>query len=355
MSNQAVKTNGLLSKDEISKELKPLSSNGFVAFFQKIWRAWLATWYNFADNHPKASGWIYKLALFFLFSNGVTILQLLIMVFLPYAFKGIWDTPFVWPAIALPWVDAAGNPLNYAIFNEPVIFKQIVDGITKTLQGSTTAEIEALAATANTTLSAGGLGNFLAFEIAVFCAQCINLPLQRNITFKSKGNIYMQAAWYFIGWVGISIGVNALWGIMNPLMLWWNWNDFVIVLVKTVVTGGVSMVIFFPIFLLIFPDLNKVSKTAQAKLEKAKANGADSAKVAALEVNAQAAAKKANIDALEKEASKTATVANAKAIAYMAAANSGSANIEVYQQAASVAIAAKHTAANAYLDAKAAN
>lgn len=346
--DQAVKSNGLLSKEEISRELKPLSNNAFLAFFQKLWRSWLAVWYNYADKHPKASGWIYKLALFFIFSNGVTILQLLIMLFLPYAFKGIWDVSFVWPAIALPWKDAAGVALNYAIFNEPVQF--LIDG--SIVMASNAKEVAAYIAQ-GLSPEVGGLGNFLSFEIAVFCAQCINLPLQRNITFKSKGNIYMQAAWYFIGWVGISVGVNALWGIMNPLMLSWSWNKVAIDLIKTVVTGGVSMAIFFPIFLIIFPDSAKVAKSAAAKAEKAKASGADSAKVADLEAKAAKAAKTAELDRLEKEAAKTATQANARAIAYVAAVNAGSVNAEQYQQVATEAIAVKHAAAEAYQAAKA--
>src|SRR5699024_12034369 len=47
-----------------------------------------------------------------------------------------------------------------------------------------------------------------------FLAQCINFPLQRNITFKSKGNPVYQAMWYFIAWVAISLicnGFNNLW------------------------------------------------------------------------------------------------------------------------------------------------
>ena len=31
----------------------------------------------------------------------------------------------------------------------------------------------------------GGLGYFISYEVGSFLAQCINFPLQRNITFKS--------------------------------------------------------------------------------------------------------------------------------------------------------------------------
>ena len=60
---------------------------------------------------------------------------------------------------------------------------------------------------------------------------------------------------YFIGWIGVSIFTNALWGIANPLLLSWQVNEVLISLLKTILTGGVSMVIFFFIFLIIFPNL----------------------------------------------------------------------------------------------------
>jgi len=49
-----------------------------------------------------------------------------------------------------------------------------------------------------TVLIGGGLGYFLSYELGTFLAQCINFPLQRNITFHSKGKISWQIFWYFI-------------------------------------------------------------------------------------------------------------------------------------------------------------
>ena len=59
----------------------------------------------------------------------------------------------------------------------------------------------------------GGLGYFLSYEIGSFLAQCINFPLQRNITFKSHGNILYQAIWYLIAWVLISLFCNGINGL----------------------------------------------------------------------------------------------------------------------------------------------
>lgn len=175
-------------------EIKPYSNNKLVAFGQRIARWWLAHWYSFSDKHPKFASLLYKISFFFIFSMAVTLWQFLIMVFLPYAFQGIWNVSFCFPRIPLGLKDALGNDLYFGIFNEPV---QIMVGDTLS-QAYTSSDVNALLAQGGV-LKAGGLGNFIAFEIAVFTAQCINFPLQRNITYKSKGNPYFQAFMYFVG------------------------------------------------------------------------------------------------------------------------------------------------------------
>ncbi|HBM70923.1 MAG TPA: hypothetical protein DD377_06265 [Firmicutes bacterium] len=231
-------------------EIKPYSNNFFIKAFQKIYRYYLGTWYGFNDKHPKLGNLLYKIGFFFLFSMAVTVIQFLIMLFLPYAFSSIWDIPFCFPRVNLGLKDASGNDLFFGIFNEPV--QILLNG--KLIQAYTCFDVNHLLSDGGV-IKAGGLGNFIAFEIAVFLAQCINFPLQRNITYKSKGNPFFQAFMYFIGWIGVSIFTNALWGIANPLLLSWQVNEVLISLLKTILTGGVSMVIFFFIFLIIFPNL----------------------------------------------------------------------------------------------------
>jgi hypothetical protein len=207
-----------------------------LGFYQGI-RKW---WNKFSHLHPVASHWIYQIVFFLVFSNGVTIWQFLVMLFLPYAFASLSNVEFIWPQVSYTWFD--GATLTWGIFNEPIKYAE--DGIT--------------------VIVGGGLGNFIAFEIAVFTAQCINFPLQRNITFRSNGNPWWQGLWYFIGWVLISIGVNALWGFVGPVAdhyLVDVWHLFInqeackwlTDLLKTFITGGISMVIFFFIFKIIFP------------------------------------------------------------------------------------------------------
>lgn len=106
---------------------------------------------------------------------------------------------------------------------------------------------------AGNVLIGGGLGYFISYELGSFLAQCINFPLQRNITFKSHGNPVYQAIWYFIAWVVISLicnGFNNLWMPVASAYV----APAVYNLLVTIITGGVSMVIFFFVFKIIFPE-----------------------------------------------------------------------------------------------------
>ena len=264
---------------DLEKQLKPLSKNAFLAFFQKIWRWWLGVWYNFAEKHEKLANIIYMVFFFIVFSEGVTIWQYIVMTFLPYAFAGLNNGPWGWPNVP---VSVAGNQ-PYMIFGD-----------------------------------VQGLGYFIAFELAVFTAQCINFPLQRNITYRSHGNPWYQAMWYFIGWVLVSIFVNAIWGICNVFFVHWGWPDAVTGLIKTVLTGGVSMVIFFFIFLVIFPNNNKVAAKKNAKLEKLVAANAPAEKVEAARAAYEKAQAAADLSNAEKEAFTATSQVNSKVMKYFA-------------------------------------
>lgn len=102
----------------------------------------------------------------------------------------------------------------------------------------------------------GGMGYFISYEVGSFLAQCINFPLQRNITFKSHGNPIYQAVWYFIAWIVISLicnGFNNLWMPIASAYV----APAIYNLLVTFITGGVSMVIFFFVFKIIFPEGEK--------------------------------------------------------------------------------------------------
>ena len=214
-----------------------LKASGFIDFF-------VVQWNKLSIYHPQISKLLYEIFFFLVFSNGVTIWQFLVMQFLPYAFADLASVEFIWPQIEL-WSWGDGTSMVWGLFNEPI--KYVTDPITGEFVLNDLGE---KIISAN-----GGLGNFIAFEIAVFTAQCINFPLQRNITFKSDGNPVIQAIWYFIGWVAISILVNAVWGFIGPVFEKLITADPVINnLLKTFVTGGLSMFVFFFIFKIIFPE-----------------------------------------------------------------------------------------------------
>lgn len=297
----------VLAAEEISKQIKPLSQNAFAAFFQRIWRAWLSVWYGFSDKHPKGSKLIYQIVLFVLFSQGVTIFQFLLFLFLPQLFgQGLAEVDWLLPRVLMGSKD--GVDYFFSILGKPLAYKDgaIVIG--------------------------GGLGYFLAFLIATFLAQCINFPLQRNITFRSHGNVAWQLMWYFIGWILIQPFcdmIGSVWKGLVGLYLG-NWPVFVMTLLDTIIMGGISMLIFFFVFLIIFPDYNAVEKRACAKVEKLKAANAGPEKIAAAEAALAEAELKASVSNTEKAMAKTKTQANAKAIAYFATEK----NLEKSKQAA---------------------
>lgn len=275
--------------EDLQKQVKPLSQNGFVRFWQKIWRWWLGVWYGFADKHPKGSSLLYKIFFLIVFSEGVTIWQFIVMTFLPYAFTGLFpQVPVGFPRVVLDF--ASNNGAEFVIFGDT-----------------------------------NGWGYFIAFEIAVFTAQCINFPLQRNITYRSHGNPWIQALWYFIGWVLVSVFTNAAWGFCNVFFTHWGWYlpgseglATIAGLIKTVLTGGVSIVIFFFIFLVIFPDNNKMAKKSKAKYEKLVAANAPTEKIVKAENKMKLWEDKATKSNAEGEYFKAKSQVNAAVMKYNA-------------------------------------
>lgn len=175
-------------------------------------------WEGFAQKHPGAAKWVREGGLFFLFSNAVTIWQYILLQFLPNLFSQYANIGWGWPGIEL------------TLFGQTFTWNVIGYGVAE-----------------------GGLAYLISFLIATFTAQCINFPLQRNITFRSKGNIPWQIMWYFIAWVIITFivnSINCIWvGVAKALV-----PDFIYNIVTIVLTGGVSMVIFFFVFKIIFPE-----------------------------------------------------------------------------------------------------
>ena len=177
---------------------------------------------DFLEKHPKAAQWIREGGLFVLFSYVVTFIKYLLLTFLPGFFHGIvGDVEWVWPGIRTTMF---GVPFTLAVIGN--------------------------------SLADGGLAFTLANYTSIILGECINFPLQRNITFKSKGNVWYQAMWYFIAWLVITPIVNSLnciWvGVMKDIVPGWLYN-----IGSTFLMGGISMIVFFFVFKIIFPEGEK--------------------------------------------------------------------------------------------------
>ena len=185
-------------------------------------------WTNFTEKHPKAAKWVREGGLFIIFSNLVTVVQYIIYAFLPNLLGlELAGTEWSFPAIpvSLFGINFTWNALGYDVLYDA----------------------------AGNVMIGGGLGYLIAMLVGSFLAQVINFPLQRNITFRSKGNPWYQAMWYFIAWVVITFivnSINCVWvAVASVLLPNWLYN-----IGTTVLMGGISMVIFFFVFKIIFPE-----------------------------------------------------------------------------------------------------
>ena len=165
-------------------------------------------WNNFAAKHPAAAKWVREGGLFVIVSNLITLFKYLLLQFLPKAFASLPVVDFGWPGI-----DAAH----------------------------------------------GGLPYFCAYMVAMVIGECINFPLQRNLVFRSKGSLAKQIGWYLLAFCLITCivnSINCIWVAVAGLLV----PDFIYNIGTTVLNGGISMVIFFFVNKIIFPEGEKAAK-----------------------------------------------------------------------------------------------
>ena len=156
-------------------------------------------WNNFAAKHPAAAKWVREGGLFVIVSNLITVFKYLLLQFLPKAFASLPVVDFGWP------------------------------GIDITLFGET------------------------AYMVAMVIGECINFPLQRNLVFRSKGSLARQIGWYLLAFCLITCivnSINCIWVAVAGLLV----PDFIYNIGTTVLNGGISMVIFFFVNKIIFPE-----------------------------------------------------------------------------------------------------
>lgn len=188
-------------------------------------------WNRFREKHPTAAQFL----VFFVLSNGVTVLQMVMMPALKAVFAGtaLVNTPFqVFPV---------GHNLDgsqYYIFNYAA--------------GAVAADG-----------TGGGLAYFLAVQITMAIAQIINFFLQRNVTFKSNSNLAKAAFWYVLAYIVITLVAGALQGLYKaPIYAFFMGNlggvgQTVADVLTMLINCAISFWVFFPIFKVIFRDQPK--------------------------------------------------------------------------------------------------
>lgn len=181
-------------------------------------------WKKFEAKYPTAAKWLLTGGLFLIFSYVVTFIKLLLLMFLPAMFdKLVGEAEWLWPNIP---ISVFGVPLNLSILGNPKAFDE-----------------------AGQMIMDSGLRFTLANLTTIVIGECINFPLQRNITFKSHGPVVKQAVMHGFATIAVFLVMNlftCLWNpICNALIANEAVRNTIQSIVTTVVTGGVAMVIIF--------------------------------------------------------------------------------------------------------------
>ena len=189
-------------------------------------------WNNFTQQHPAAAKWIREGGLFLVFCYLVTFIKFLLLMFLPSMYHGlVGDVEWLWPGIP---VSLFGVDFNLAILGNALETNSVTGAF----------------------LVSSGLAYTLANFTAILFGECINFPLQRNVTFKSHGPLAPQILCHFAATVVVMLVMNLFTCVWNPVAVAVIPNealrDTIKNIVTTVVTGGVSMVIIFAVDKTIF-------------------------------------------------------------------------------------------------------
>lgn len=175
-------------------------------------------WNDFSETHPQLTKWIREGGLFIIISWLITLFKYVILQFLPKLFSGLPLIDFGFPGSSITFLGKT--------------FKWYIIGY-----GA----------------EQGGLPYFCAYMFAMVVGEIINFIMQRNITFKSMGNVLHQALWYMLAFVIVTCivnSINCIWVAVAQMVV----PDFVYNIGTTVLNGGVSMVIFFFVSKIIFPE-----------------------------------------------------------------------------------------------------
>lgn len=189
----------------------------------------LAYWDRFRNEHPS----IIEFLMFFLISNGITLLQMILMPVL----KSMFGTTCL--------ID-----VNFQIGH-------IGNGV-----GESAYYIFNYAAGALSEGGGGGLAYFLAVQVTMAIAQVINFFVQRKVTFKSNCNILKAALWYAAAYVVITLGAAVAQGFYKAPIYQLFMNTFnmgrtgetVADIITMIINCVISFWVFFPILKIIFKE-----------------------------------------------------------------------------------------------------
>lgn len=201
--------------------------------FNKIINWHVNKWENFKEKHPNFA----EFFMFFLLSNGVTVLQLLLMPLIKYLFD---FTSLVHVDFTVLNIGNNYDGTPYYVFH--YVAGRISDG------------------------GGGGLAYFLAVQITLGIAQVINFFAQRNITFKSNTNPWKAAVWYLIAYILITIIAAALQGLYKAPIYYllinkWNLGKFGETsadVITMIINAAISFWVYFPILKIIFKQNKEV-------------------------------------------------------------------------------------------------
>lgn len=194
-------------------------------------------WDGFQVDHPELS----KFLMFFVLSNGITVLQIAMMPLARWVFDSFTDLTDV-SFQALP-VGSNVDGSQYYMFDY---------------------------AAGPLPAGGGGLSYFLAVQLTLLVAQVINFFLQRNITFKSNTSPWVAAGWYALAYVVITFVAAAAQGfykapIYDLFMNVWGWGGAGQVtadVITMIINSAISFWVFYPIFKVIFPRRDDVADAA---------------------------------------------------------------------------------------------
>ena len=174
-------------------------------------------WNQFEQEHAIGK-WIREGGLFVIISNLITLFKYLLLTFLPAAFAGLPMIDFGWPGIPV------------TLFGESFLWNIIGYDVNH-----------------------GGLPYFCAYMVAMVIGEVINFFLQRNVTLRSKANILYQGLWYLLAFIVVTCivnSINCVWvAVAGMFVPNWLYN-----IGTTVLNGGISMVVFFFVNKIIFPE-----------------------------------------------------------------------------------------------------